>query len=219
MALAKCKECRQTISFPADKRPKCSAKAPATPVPLAGVVVLLIVIGGFAACDNSTSSTNSSTATKSQWSHATTKDELTGKPEAFAFSPAVGPETKMDFPYNDVHARLGVGCDGASEHAFIGFDSAPNLSDTQITEDGYYDVTTRIRWGDKIEYVKLRQKPADSLIVFIKTAKAIANMAHSKSALLELEWYGQGSTYFKFPLDGSAAAIAQIRAQCSRYSH
>jgi len=50
----------------------------------------------------------------------------------------------MSFPYNDVYAYLGIGCDGKSEWVYVGFNEAPNLNNDD-TKDGYNLIQTRIK--------------------------------------------------------------------------
>ena len=139
---------------------------------------------------------------------------MTGKRQVFASSPTVHAVEKMDFPYHDVTAWLGVGCDGKDEWAYIGFSQAPNLTDTE-TESGYNRINTRIKWDEAIQNVELIQQWGASFLHFLAERRAIAKMASSNSALLELDWYGQNHAYFNFPLDGAANAISEMRKQCA----
>jgi hypothetical protein len=70
---------------------------------------------------------------------------MTGATQVFAASPTVGPTQRIGPPYGGVEAWLGVGCDRKSEWAYIGFNVAPNLTDTE-TESGYNRIFTRIKW-------------------------------------------------------------------------
>lgn len=149
------------------------------------------------------------------WDTSLSKDEMTGEQSAYAISPTVAPTEKMNFPYGDTKAWLGVGCDGKNEWAYIGFNNAPNLNNTD-TEDGYNRIRTRIKWDNKVENVTLIQEWGAAFIHFSDDESAIANIAKSTSVLLELNWHGNGKTYFRFPLDGSSAALQTIREECAR---
>jgi hypothetical protein len=140
---------------------------------------------------------------------------MTGKKTAYAFSPTVPSKRNMDFPYGDVAAWLGVGCDGKNEWAYIGFNSAPNLADTE-TKDGYNLIHTRIKWNNSIENVTLTQNWSASFIHFTADKSAIAKIATSNTALLELKWHGQQPTYFEFPLNGAPAALETMRRMCAK---
>lgn len=152
---------------------------------------------------------------KSAWATTTSKDEMTNKVSAFAFSPTVYPSRKMSFPYNDVSAWLGVGCDGSNEWVYIGFNSAPNLKNDE-TQSGYNLIRTRIKWGVKVENVTLSQEWGAKFIQFRNDSSAIAKISSNSNALLELQWHGEQSVYFDFSLDGSKEAISDMRAKCKK---
>lgn len=238
MALVKCKECGEQVSTKAKTCPKCGAKAPKKTSIFTWLVLIFIIFIAYTAIQNPTSSV-SSKSSKSQggqsssnspekslstqkvappkpsWTNSTSKDEMTGKLSAYASSPISIPTRKMEFPYGNVHAWLGVGCDGKNEWAYIGFNSSPNLADTE-TEDGYNIIKTRIKWDNAVENVVLTQNWGASFIHFRNDGAAISKIATSNSALLELKWHGQQSTYFEFSLNGSSAALKEMRAKCSK---
>jgi hypothetical protein len=56
-----------------------------------------------------------------EWTHSTSKDEMTDEFSAHAISPFVQPLRVMGFPYGDVFSWLGVGCNSRSKWAYIGF--------------------------------------------------------------------------------------------------
>lgn len=227
MALIKCKECGEQVSTTAQSCPKCGAKPPKQTSVVTWFVLAFIVFVAYAAIrtpsTNTSSSSASSTATserspapiqKPQWETSTSVDKMSGKRQVFASSPTVPPTEKMEFPYSDVAAWLGVGCDGKSEWAYVGFTKAPNLTDTE-TESGYSRINTRIKWGESLQNVELTQEWGASFLHFQADRQAISKMSTSNSALLELKWYGQNHPYFSFPLDGAANAIAEMRKQCA----
>ncbi len=152
-------------------------------------------------------------STDDQWDTSISKDEMTGEKSAYASSSIIGPTKRMGFPYGDTNAWLGVGCDGESEWVYVGFTNSPNLNDTEI-EDGYNLIRTRIKFDDKIENVTLTQNWGSKFLHFRKDSEIILNIAKSNSLLLELNWHGQGKTYFKFSLNGSSAAIDKIGDEC-----
>lgn len=234
MALVKCKECGEDVSTSAKACPKCGAPPPKGTSLGAWFVLFLIIYGVYAVSKDSPTSASSSAARSSAsssssstsrvvapvpvptWRNSVSTDPLTGKKSSYAGSPRVEPTKPMGFPYNDVEAWLGIGCDGTSEWAYIGFSSAPNLTDTD-TQDGYSLVRTRIKWDDTVESVTLSQEWGASFLHFQSDASAIARLASSNAVLLELQWFGQQQAYFEFPLNGSSAAITEMRNQCSHY--
>jgi len=149
----------------------------------------------------------------SQWTTSVSKDEMTGERSCYAHSQAVGATEKMSFPYGDTKAWLGIGCDGESEWVYIGFSESPNLTGTS-TEDGYDRIRTRIKWDDQIENVTLTQTWGAKFIHFTDDKTAILKIAQSNTVLLELDWYGEGKTYFRFSLKGSSAAVSKMRSAC-----
>jgi len=234
MALVKCKECGEDVSTQAKACPKCGAKPPKKTSLFTWLVLGLIIFGVYAAnktpssvisAKSSTPQISKPSATiasgtkkteplKSSWTTVTSKDEMTGKKSSYAASPSISPIKKMDFPYHNTEAWLGVGCDSESEWSYIGFNKSPNLADTE-TKDGFSLINTRIKWDGKVEDITLSQKWGASFIHFERDSATIKKIINSSSALLELQWYGQQPSYFNFPLDGARAAVEKIRAECS----
>jgi hypothetical protein len=119
----------------------------------------------------------------------------------------------MDSPYSDVLAWMGVGCDGSSEWAYFGFSTSPNIINDE-TEDGYSVINTRVKWDNSIQNTQLIQEWGAKSIHFSNKAAAIEKISGSSSVMLELNWHGQGSVNFQFPLKGSSEAIQDMRAKC-----
>ena len=234
MALKKCKECGEQISTKAEACPKCGAKAPKKTSAVTWFVLILIIFGVYVANMSPTPSSNSSSSgnvtseskrksksaevktSKPTWGNTQSKDEMTGKRSSYATSPTVGPNAPMDFPYQDTKAWLGVGCDGGSEWAYIGFSNSPNLNDTE-TEDGYNVIRTRFKWDDTVETDTLTQKWGAKFIHFQDYRSAISHIASASVAVLELDWHGQRPVHFEFSLRGSSSALARMRNECSNY--
>lgn len=230
MAMTKCKECKNVISTKAKQCPNCGAKVPKQ-VGLGGIILVAFVgwiIYTVASVDTNTSPSQSSRTPSSSssskpnsapakprpvWSTQVSVDEMTGKREAYATSVRVPPTKRMDFPYADVKAWMGVGCDGSSEWAYFGFSSSPNITNDK-TESGYNVINTRVKWDDSIQNTRLIQEWGAKSIHFSNKAAAIAKIAGSSSVMLELSWHGQGSVNFLFPLEGSSAAIQEMREKC-----
>lgn len=147
------------------------------------------------------------------WDSFTKKDEMTGEVEAYATSARTTATESLDFPYRGVEVWLGFGCDGQDEWAYIGFSQEPNLTDTE-THDGYNSFRTRVRWDDNITRMRMSQEWGDRFVHFQSNATAIERMAQAKEVLVELDWHGSGTVYFRFSLNGSARAIANARTAC-----
>ena len=148
-----------------------------------------------------------------QWDVSSSTDEMTGKTFPYCFSPVTSPTKSMDFPYSDTQAWLAIGCDGDSEWVYIGFTNEPNLLNTD-TEDGYNVISTRIKWNDNVVNQKFIQIWGAKFLFFSDDKAVIQNIMESNSLLVELNWHGNGITYFKFNLAGSSKAISQMRAKC-----
>ena len=119
----------------------------------------------------------------------------------------------MSFPYGDTRGWIGIGCDGENEWVYAGFTNEPNLLDTDIG-DGYNSIRTRIKFDDEIETVNLVQTWSSKFLHFGNDKEIIEKIMKANTILLELNWYGEGSTYFRFSGGGSTSAINQIRESC-----
>lgn len=151
-----------------------------------------------------------------QWDTSSSVDEMTGESSAYAHSPPIPATQPMAFPYQDTRAWVGFGCNGEREWAFIGFTEPPNLTDSSIG-DGYSSIDPRIRWDDEpVGSTRLTQRWGDRFLDFAYDGPVIEKMQSAGTLLVELKWYGSGTTYFRFPLAGSTAAIQQARSQCAR---
>jgi len=142
---------------------------------------------------------------------------MTGARTYYLISKPVKPTKPMDFPYEGTTARLGVGCNKGDEWVYIYFSSAPNLLDTE-TKDGYDEINTRIKFDDNIEYVFFTQDWGSHYLVFELPDNIIPKLIHSRTALLELHWYGEGRVYFKFNLNGFHRALKTMERKCSTRS-
>lgn len=144
------------------------------------------------------------------WRTFSSKDEMTGETTWYAHSSQVRSTEEMGFPYHDTKAWLGVGNEGEDEWVYIGFSNEPNISDDE-TQDGYNVIRTRVKWDDSIENMRFTQSWGSKFLHFRNDSIAISKIVESNTILVELNWYGEGKVYFRFPLDGSAAAIEKIR--------
>lgn len=233
MALVKCKECGEQVSSKAKTCPNCGVKAPKKTSVVTWLILIVIIFWAFGSIFSSNTSTNyskpstsgttsaarSNTSTRTpppapSWNHFTSKDEMTGDTQAFATSPRAASTRPMEFPYAGTQAWLGIGCNGSSEWAYIGFTEAPNLNNTD-TESGYNVVRTRVKWDESLENTKFTQKWGASFLHFESDSSAITRVAGANKVLLELDWHGQRKVYFEFTLNGSSDAIKQMRASCN----
>ncbi|RXK03808.1 hypothetical protein CRV02_01025 [Arcobacter sp. CECT 8989] len=148
-----------------------------------------------------------------KWNVSTDKDEMTGKYSAYAISSNVKPTRTMNFPYSSVESWIGIGCNNKKNWAYLGFNLAPNLNNT-TTRSGYNEIRTRIKFDDDIEYYTLTQDWGSKFIHFFYPEEIVEKIKKSNSMLLELNWHGNGSTYFKYSLNGSTKAINKSFNKC-----
>lgn len=228
MALLKCKDCGNEISKKAKSCPHCGSPQGEKQYSLGKLLIIIIFCTFIYSLISDNSSKGPSKASSYQesystekikppepaWITSTSKDEMTGKFSAYAHSPETQSSKKMDFPYHDVSSWIGIGCDAKSKWVYFGFNTTPNLSNDE-TKNGYNLISTRIKWNDKVENVKLTQVWGEKFIHFENDKNAIEKIYTSNSVLLELQWHGQASTYFQYSLNGSSKAIDDIMEKCS----
>lgn len=150
-----------------------------------------------------------------QWTNSVSEDEMTGERSCFAQSPVTSATKEMSFPYTDTYAWLGIGYDGQSEWVYFGFSNEPNLTDDD-TMDGYDRINTRIKWDNEVVNATFTQEWGSKFIHFTNDRAAITKIIQSNTVLLELSWYGEGQTYFRFSLQGSSDAIRKMRSSCNK---
>lgn len=148
-----------------------------------------------------------------QWRTSTDTDKMTGDKSSYAINTWSKPTERMDFPYRDVIANIGIGCDKSSSWIYLVFSHAPNLSRTE-TRNGYNRIESRIKFDDKVETVTLTQNWNSKFIHFLDREYVINKVKKSKKMLIEFDWYGNGLTYFEFNLEGANEAINSIYDSC-----
>ena len=148
------------------------------------------------------------------WNVSSDVDEMTGKTTHYAISQSKESTKKMGFPYKHVRSWIGGGCDKKGEWIFIGFNKSPNITNDE-TQDGWSLISTRFKWDNDVESVKLSQTWGSKFLHFRgDDSKFITKIASKNNGLLELNWHGQGSVYFPYSFAGSSKAIATIRQKC-----
>ena len=238
MVLVACKKCGKEVHEDVKKCTKCGAKMPndntvetwfffiflfvfvyfifQLPKPITESKTTKVDLTNSEKTDHSLSN-KLTPPTKPAWSTSEFSDRMTGELSAYASSPISFPTETMAFPYGNVSAWLGVGCNKHSEWVYVKFNSAPNLANTE-TKDGYNQIFTRIKWDNTIDRLHMRQSWGARAIHFddrvYDDGYIIEKIASSNTALLELQWHGQQSNYFEFSLNGSSKALKKIRSRC-----
>lgn len=234
MALVKCKGCEKEISKKAKKCPHCGEPSKKK-TSLFTWLILIVILSIAYTSSQTTSGPSPTTASvdkpekveevlkkpkkieppkKPAWRTQSSKDEMTGKIQYYAASPSTSATKLMDFPYADTTAWLGVGCSADSEWVYFGFTNAPNLTNDE-NEDGYSYIDARVKWDDIIESTRLNQTWGEKALHFSVDDAAIVNILKANKVLLELEWHGNGATYFEFTLNGSTKSLNEIRSKCA----
>lgn len=156
------------------------------------------------------------------WDMHIKKDKMSGEISAYASSPATTSNEKMQFPYSDTKSWIGVGCKDGKEWAYFGFNKSPNLLNTE-TQSGYNVLYAKIKIGKTIDTVKLTQEWGDRFLSisdgskyanFLNPENLIEKLKQGSSILLELNWYGNGKTYFTYSLKGSTRALKKMQNEC-----
>lgn len=148
-----------------------------------------------------------------KWDTTTSVDKMTDKKSAYATSSYTSSMEPMSFPYSNIKSFIGIGCTETSSWAYIGFSDSPNLVNTK-TEDGYSVINTRIKFDNIVKNERLTQDWGSKFIHFYNAEKIIQKIKQSKTLLLELNWYGNSPTYFKYQLDDAERAINSIFNSC-----
>ena len=155
------------------------------------------------------------TATFANWSTTQKVDKMSGATSHYAVSPTTNADPVMSFPYQGVESNLAFGCTNNAEWFYIWFNKRPNLSGGH-TLDGHdihgirvkfdtlkpWEETVIQRWGAS----SLQLNNDKEMLRHIKSAQAV---------LIEIDWYGQGETYFEYSLVGATSAINKARANCN----
>lgn len=157
------------------------------------------------------------------WKYHESKDEMSGETEYYASSPIVSATKKMDFPYSKTRAWIGVGCKKGEQWSYFGFTTSPNLNNTK-TNSGHSSLSPRLKMGDEIVKLDLTQKWGNKFLHVsgyysdvkynLGDNSFIEKLKNNNSALLELDWHGNGSVYFKYPLQGSSKALSKLQKNC-----
>lgn len=223
MALTKCKECKHEISKEAKICPNCGAKNKSETdfMPLFIIALAILMFAYLLQTPATNNTTRASSITvepaaepeKPNWSTFESKDEMSGSTTHYATSPRTKPNSPMGFPYADVTAVIGVGCDKTSKWAYFRFSKAPNLTNTD-TEDGYNIIKNRIKWGDKLDTITLTQVWGSDALHAKYKPDFISKLMANKSVVLELDWHGQSRVLFDFPLNQSSESLEKIFKSC-----
>ena len=91
------------------------------------------------------------------------------------------------------------------------FSSQPNINSKGISS-GHYYFSSRLKWDHLITDISLQQKWGSEYLNLASynsesDLEISDKIRSSKSAMLELDWYGEGLVRFKYSLNGADEAI------------
>ncbi len=151
-----------------------------------------------------------------EWTYKEKVDRMTDKKKCFAVTDYVKSLEPMEFPYTGTKSAMIVYC---SENfvdleectvAFT-FTSDPNLTNIEFDEVGPY-VITRMRF-DKNPPKKIKLYVGDEFLL-ANDGKILYELPGHKKLLLELNWFGNGLTYFEYPIEGGDQIIEKLKEGC-----
>lgn len=151
---------------------------------------------------------------KSQWFESSSTGELTQDMSYFAVSARTSPVLEMNYPYNEITASIGFGCDKTGEWMYVAFSEPPNIANTQ-TEDELHRFISRVSFDKDTEEYEVTQKFGERFIHFRDDARLLQSLVASTSMSFEVDWHREGPARFKFPLAGSAEMINKIQGKCA----
>ena len=140
------------------------------------------------------------------WEVSDKADPISDEFTAYATSNSVAPDNQLNFPYGDVKAWWGVGCDiSGSKWTYIGFSNLSSLDDK-----------LRARWGDK-SYTH-RISISDDVVHFNNDMRIIDLLKSSSNVIIGIDWFQDREAFFTWDLTGSNQAINESFMRCKMES-
>jgi len=149
----------------------------------------------------------------SDWTASQSKDEMTGNETFYIFTDWASPKYPMSFPYAQTKSIIGIGCSKYGIVSYFNFTSKPNITKAE-TKDGFNEIITRIKFDNTLEDIKLTQKWGSKSLSVYNEKAFIKSLENTNEVLLELNWYGNSSVYFKYYTDESSQAIKSLKSKC-----
>ena len=149
------------------------------------------------------------------WHTYSSTDEMSGKLSWKAYSPKAAPTRKLDFPYSNVYSQAVVNCSNGNYQSYLFFSHAPNLTGDK-TKDGYSLSKNRIKWDRKLDILELKQNWGAKFLHVQKNSKFIHKLRAHNEFKVELNWYNNPRTIFKYSSKGSSDAIKKLENKCGK---
>ena len=161
------------------------------------------------------------------WAVQSIPDPMTVHPAWGAVSESVAPEVPLGRRFRDIESNVVVFCSGEERVVALEFDPGrPTLPRTRAAaiEGGLGElvklfgldrlVWVRTRWDDVTKQMLLARDPGESYLTFVNAQEAIRLLKRANILLVELPWETEETSYFRYSLTGSRAAIERVEQGC-----
>ena len=148
------------------------------------------------------------------WYTKSSTDEMSGKQSWYAYSPKAFPTRAMNYPYTSTYSQAIVGCSNGSFWSYLYFSDTPNLTADDKIKDGRSVYYSKIKWDNELTKIMLIQQRGEKYLSVNSTGSFIKKIRTKKSFLLDLNWYGNPRSYFRYSLNGSSQAINKLEETC-----
>ena len=161
------------------------------------------------------------------WAVQSIPDPMTVHPAWGAVSESVAPEVPLGRRFRDIESNVVVFCLGEERVVALEFDPGrPTLPRTRAAaiEGGLGElvklfgldrlVWVRTRWDDVTKQMLLARDPGESYLTFVNAQEAIRLLKRANILLVELPWETEETSYFRYSLTGSRAAIERVEQGC-----
>lgn len=153
-----------------------------------------------------------------EWYYKTSIDRMTDKKNCIAYTDLVKSLEPMNFPYTGTKSRMFIVCSENFKHLSecsisFAFTSNPNISNIEFDEIGTY-FKTRIRF-DKEPPEVVKMYIMENFLFVNDVNKILKGLKKGhKSLLVELNWFGNGRTYFRYPISGASEILEKLKEGC-----
>lgn len=151
-----------------------------------------------------------------EWTYREEVDRMTDEKRCIARTDFVKPLEPMKFPYTDTESAVFISCPDNFvdlSECLLGFvfTNSPNPVDREFDEIGPY-IKARIRL-DKNPPRRIKLYIGENSLVS-DDRKIVKELLGHKKLLLELNWFGNGLTYFEYPIEGGDQIIEKLKEGC-----
>ena len=151
-----------------------------------------------------------------EWTYREEVDRMTDEKRCVARTDFVKPLEPMKFPYTDTESAVFISCPDNFvdlSECLLGFvfTNSPNPVDREFDEIGPY-IKARIRL-DKNPPRRIKLYIGENSLVS-DDRKIVKELLGHKKLLLELNWFGNGLTYFEYPIEGVSEVIEKLKEGC-----